>query len=128
MLIVFPIGVSVDPDRLRPHVDDVMWAAARVGIASEEKLALVLQLDKAQLHRQLSGDGHISLSRLAAYMPPSFWAHFGWRLSCRFGLPREARRAAYLAMALIGHNRTARLQARLDAAKAQRADNKRRSA
>ena len=102
-------SASFDFDRLRLHMADLLWAAEHIGIHSEEKLALALGIDKGQLHRQMSGDGHFSWSRLADKMPSVFWAYLGWRLCVRYGLPPEAQRAAKLAIALVGKKRQARM-------------------
>jgi hypothetical protein len=106
----FPIvAVSVDTDTLRLHLEDVLWAAEKCGVASVEKLAVVLEIDAMQLRRQMQGEGHFSLTRLIAAMPPQFWGYLGWRLICRFDLPEEAKKAAEIQRAVNGRKKMLRM-------------------
>jgi hypothetical protein len=110
------ILAALDPERIRPYIDDVLWAARQIGIPSEEKLAMFLGIDKGLLHRQLHADGHFSFSRLAERMDPLFWAYLGWRLCLRHGLPIEAVCAAKIQSALSGHKRMSKAQLRQEVA------------
>lgn len=111
MLLCIPTAVAIDPDVLRIHIARVREAAARCGIDSEEKLALHLEMDRGQLHRQLNGDGHLSLTRLMK-LPKAFWQHYGVLVASDYGMPPEFQRAAKLAFGLIGRKRQLRMAAK----------------
>jgi hypothetical protein len=78
--------------------------ALRHSDISQEKLALYLEMDKAQLSRQLHGEGGITLKRLAQ-CPDDVWRWFAVGILLHLGLPRSLQRSARLAFALIGHRR-----------------------
>jgi hypothetical protein len=129
MTVLFPCAaIHVNPRDVFEHVELIRKAAK---LDSIEKLAFALEIDEGQFRRQLGGDGHVSLTRIVAKLGaevPGFWARYGWRLCCRYGLPGEARRAACLALALIGHKRQARMTAQFEAVKAAVKASHRRSA
>jgi hypothetical protein len=75
---------------------------------SLEKAALYMDIDKSQLHRQLHGDGHLSVRRLAR-LPTAFWSWYGVLLCEHYGLPQEVQRATRLVVGLIGRRRMARM-------------------
>jgi hypothetical protein len=101
MLIAFiaALGTSALLDRLND-----LRAALRHSDVSQEKLALYLGMDKAQLSRQLAGDGGITLKRLAE-CPDDVWRWFAVGILLSLGLPKQLQRGARLAFALIGHKR-----------------------
>jgi hypothetical protein len=84
--------------------------ALRLADISQEKAAEWMEINKAQLHRQLHGEGHLSLRRLAM-LPGSFWSWYGVLILDKYPLPREVQRAARLVFGLIGKKRMARLEA-----------------
>jgi hypothetical protein len=53
--------------------------------------AISAQMDKAQLSRQLSGDGHLSVRRLAL-LPEDFWLALVDELRAYFKLDNDAER------------------------------------
>lgn len=99
-LCVLPCAsVQVNPLELREHIDLIVQAA---GLDSVEKLAFALDIDEGQLWRQVQGEGHVSLTRLIAKMPLDFWPRYALALAMRFGVPREAERAADFTAAVKG--------------------------
>lgn len=103
-------SVTVDPRDVRDMAELIAEAA---GVDSMEKLAIALDIDRAQLQRHLEGDGHFSLTRVIATVgkQPGFWPRLAWGLACRYGLPVEARRAALMFMGLMDRNRKPRMAA-----------------
>lgn len=99
MILFGALIAAFDSEALRPRLEDVLWAAAQVGIPSAEKLALVLQVNRAQLQRQLAGEEHFSFSRMAAFLPMEFWGYLALRLATRTSLPELADAAAKLTKA-----------------------------
>jgi hypothetical protein len=108
-LLLSPL--TVDPCELRAHVELICEAAE---IPSMEKLALALDMDEGQLNRQLRGEGHLSLTRIVGVLAkqhPQFWSRYAWLLACRFGVPMEAKRAAWLAFGTMGRRRQLKMAA-----------------
>lgn len=99
-MLLIPSCAAVEPDLSKWLLNLVLIAASRCGIDSEEKLARWLRMDRAQLHRQLCGDGHFSLPRLV-YLPREFWQHFAVLLAAQHGVTREAQAAARMVVALM---------------------------
>jgi hypothetical protein len=99
-------GAVVDPRLFCERVAVVKRALELSGLTTE-KAALWMEMDKSQLHRQLQGEGHLSLTRMVQ-LPVAFWAWFGLLLVEECGLPREAQRAARVVLALLGRKRMAK--------------------
>ena len=99
MFIALCTGAAVAPTadelrELRAHMELIV-AASNLG--SLEKLAVALEIDRPQLERQLSGEGHVSLTRIVVKLgmaDPAFFPRYGWLIACRYGLPKETRIAA----------------------------------
>lgn len=103
LLLGFPTEAPVN------FVDgDVVREALRHADISLEKAALYMDIDKAQLHRQMHGDGHLSVRRLSK-LPPVFWSWYGVLICEKYGLPHEVQRAARLAFGLIGRKRMSKV-------------------
>ena len=101
LIIVATVNLGADELReLREHVE-LICDAARLG--SLEKLAYALDLNEAQLHRQLQGEGHLSLTRIVVQLgmkDPAFFPRYAWLMACRYGLPKETRIAADMERAM----------------------------
>ena len=98
-------AVQVDPRDLREQVDIIKRAA---GLSSDFDLAMALDINEAQFHRQMAGDGHFSLTRIIATLAkddPGFWPRYAWELACHYGVPAEAKRAAWLTLGALGQRR-----------------------
>lgn len=76
---------------------DIQEALASAGL-SLKAAALYMDMDHAQLSRQLDGDGHVSVTRLAS-LPPEFHRWFAVKLAERYGLPKAIRAGQRLRMA-----------------------------
>lgn len=97
-------AVGVDLQELRETVDIICDAAK---LDSLEKLAFALEIDEAQLHRQLQGEGHFSLTRVVAKLAkgcPGFWPRLAWLMACRYGVPVEAWRSADLVLSVTNRS------------------------
>lgn len=108
-IILAPCGV--DLFELRQHVELICEAA---GLKSIEKLAFALEMDESLLKRQLQGEGHLSLTRIVATLGkqnPQFWRRYGWLLACRYGVPKEAQRSAWMVFGLMGRRRQLKVAA-----------------
>lgn len=90
---------KVDPTVFVKHVGLVKRALELSGL-SLEKAAIWMEMDRSQLHRQLEGDGHLSLTRLML-LPVTFWRWYGLLIAEQLGLPVEVRRAARMTLARI---------------------------
>jgi hypothetical protein len=76
--------------------DDDQWILPLITRAIERSVghkaaAISAQMDKAQLSRQLSGDGHLSVRRLAL-LPEDFWLALVDELRAYFKLDNDAER------------------------------------
>lgn len=101
----FASAPKIDPTLFVKHVGVVTRALELAGL-SLEKAAVWMDMDRAQLHRQLHGEGHVSLTRLTM-LPVSFWRWYAVLLAAEFGLPLEVRRAAKMTLARLNDRRRA---------------------
>ncbi|HXG71353.1 MAG TPA: hypothetical protein VNJ04_12175, partial [Gemmatimonadaceae bacterium] len=101
MVTFFP-PVLIALDALLSRIKDAM----RHADLSTEKAALYMHQDRAHLHRQLQGDGHLSAKRMAD-LPDETWRWLAIGLLDELGLPRELQRAARWQMAQMGRKRMA---------------------
>lgn len=62
---------------------------------SVKAACLEMEIDAGQFERQLSGEGHLSVKRLAK-LSPSFWQWFSIEVSRNVGLPEELQHARAL--------------------------------
>ena len=100
LLIAGPLIATVPQDvkqTLLGLIRDALYDA-RISL---EKLSVWTEVDKAQLHRALHGDGHVNFSWLMC-LPTSFWSAFGRHLVLHFGFPPAVQRAWHLYEALRG--------------------------
>lgn len=67
--------------------------AMRQSDTSLKAAALYMEMDAAQLRRELDGNGHLSLRRVSA-MPPVFLQYFALNLVAEVGIPLEVQTAA----------------------------------
>jgi hypothetical protein len=112
MFAFFCGSVSANPRDLHELADLICDAAK---LPSLEKLAIALDQDDKQLRRQLDGEGHFSLTRVVAKLgakDPGFWPRLAWLLACRYGVPKEAKRAAMLTFGVLGNRRQLKMAAR----------------
>lgn len=103
--------IEVDRRELAELVDIIREAA---NLSSLDKLAAALEMDRAQLQRQMDGNGHVSLSRIVATLghhDPSFYAELGWALVKRYGPTAEAWREAITYLGFIGRRRQLKMDA-----------------
>lgn len=106
-VLLFPATVSENAPDLSVRVLTVVKRALSMSDLTLEKAALWMGQDRAHLHRQLSGDGHLSLARMAQ-LPVTFWMWFGLLLVEEYGLPKEAQRAARVALTVLGRKKMAK--------------------
>ena len=83
---------------------DLIRAALRHADISLTKAALWMEMDAAQLERQLNGDGHLSHKRLLK-LPLKFHQWMNLLGSIRYGAPREVRRGIPVVLAMAAHRR-----------------------
>lgn len=98
MLLLFAVSFVVGAVIQSRH--DVVARSFRAAMAksnlSLKEAAGHMGIDSAQLSRELSGVGHLSLTRIAG-MPEPFCQWFGLELVGAFGLPAEVQMAQRIA-------------------------------
>lgn len=85
-MLIFLLG-AVICSRFAGCAGDVREALRKADIPLKNA-ALAMQVDAAQLKRELDGNGHLSLRRLAL-LPDAFWQWFVIVTARRVGVPRE---------------------------------------
>ena len=78
---------------------------------STEKAAQHMEQDRAHLHRQLQGDGHLSVKRMAG-LPDDVLRWLAVEIFNELGMPRQLQRAAKWQLAFMGKRRMAKSEAR----------------
>jgi hypothetical protein len=102
------VGVALTDEMRRRH-ERVLRRALELSGATMQQAAQEAGIDKAQFTRQIQLiEG--SLKRLAM-QPVAFWQWYAVVLTEAFGLPSEAKRAARLALAIMGRKHMARIAA-----------------
>ena len=99
--LILMVVMLLDADLIRE-------ALQKAGI-SLKAAALWMQIDCAQLERQLHGEGHLSHRRLLM-LPLIFWQWFSVLAVERYGLPRIVRRAIPIQLAVMGRRRMLRVR------------------
>lgn len=108
MIVPCCVTVAVDDDLRRTHErlwrDALRHAGVTLRQASQEA-----EIDQSQLTRLIAA--HEGPQRRLQMQPLDVWRWYGLLLVQEFGLPKEVRRSARLALAVIGRKRMARMRA-----------------
>jgi hypothetical protein len=88
---------------------DVVREAMQHSGIGVSKMALWMEIDQAQLERQLQGKEHLSLRRMHK-CPLVFLQYFFFFGMVKVGLPKPIRRAALIQLALMAGRRQARME------------------
>lgn len=87
---------------------DLIRAALRHADIGIVTAARWMELDPAQLERQLNGEGHLSHKRLLM-LPLKFHKWFAFLSVLRYGPPQEVRRGIPVLLAMASHRRMLRI-------------------
>lgn len=101
---LFLTGVELEPLVL---LLQAFRDALRHSDLSQEKAARWMEMDKSRLSRQLSGEGAITLKRIAK-LPRETQARFAVCVLEQLGLPRDVKQAARIALGLMSRKRMAK--------------------
>ena len=93
IIIAFPSLVDHDAAKRKGVL---VREALRLSDLSITKAAIWMGIDRAQLERQLNGDGHLSHARLAM-LPMAFWREYGLAICHHCGLPERFQTAVRMA-------------------------------
>ncbi len=115
MFFISFAAVNVDPDVLRRHAS-LVREALRMADLSIEKASLYMGISKSQLCNQLSGEGHLSHTRLML-LPVDFWKWYAVLSAESFGLPTHILHARSLELAMRSRRKQLRMTVEPDSAK-----------
>jgi hypothetical protein len=107
ILLSFPVAPA--PEGLLEL--GIIREALRHADISVEKAALHMGIDKSLLSRQLSGDGHLSIRRLAM-LPRDFWRWYMAGLMSEYDLPDMFIKAATVGLSLPRRDRQLKMDER----------------